>query len=59
MVSSSYCLLIPKILTLIVRLGFKKKAVVLSSFRSTLQELGHYVKHFSLICIYLACLSCT
>ena len=33
-VSSSYCLLIPKMWTLVVRLGFEKKAFEMASFRS-------------------------
>ena len=50
--SSSYCLLIPKMLTLMVRLSFEKKAFAMSSFQYPLQELGHYIQHFPLICIY-------
>ena len=42
-VSSSYCLLITKILTRVVRLGFEKKAFEMFSFQSPLQELGRYI----------------
>ena len=52
-VLSTCCLLIRKILTLVVRLGFEKKAFEMSSFQSPLQEVRHYVKRFPLICIYL------
>ena len=34
MLSPSYCLLSPKILTLVVQLGFEKKAFEMSSFQS-------------------------
>ena len=47
------CLLIRKILTLVVRLGFEKKAFEMSSFQSPLQEVRPYIKRFPLICIYL------
>ena len=42
-VSSSYGLLIPKILTLVVRVGFDKKVFEILSYQSPLQELGHYI----------------
>ena len=52
-VLSACCLLIRKILTLVVRLGFEKKAFEMYSFQSPLQEVRHYIKCFPLICIYL------
>ena len=38
-------------LTLMVRLSFEKKAFEMSSFQYPIQEFGHYIQHFPLICI--------
>ena len=42
-VPSSQCLLISKILSLVMGLGFNKKAFEMSSFQSFFQELGNYI----------------